>query len=138
MASVVYHAYHQIREAGQLKLFQSHRPEYKDGEQLRYFIYVDDVVSICLYLFRHRRDSAIYNVGTGHARSFYDLGRAVFQAMGIAESISYIPIPIDIRDKYQYFTEAPMDKLRIVGYTASFITLEEGIERYVTDWLMKA
>ena len=137
MASVVYHAYHQIRETGQLKLFQSHRPDYKDGQQLRDFIYVDDVVSICLYLFRHRRDSAIYNVGTGHARSFYDLGRAVFHAMGIAESISYIPIPIDIRDKYQYFTEARMDKLRKVGYTAPSTTLEEGVRKYVTQLTTK-
>lgn len=137
MASVVYHAFNQIKETGKLKLFQSHNAKYNDGEQLRDFIYVDDVVNICLYMYHHRPASAIYNVGTGKARSFNDLGKAVFKAMGEAENIEYIPIPEDIRDKYQYFTEATVTKLKSTGYTRPFFTLEEGVKKYV-DFLKKA
>jgi ADP-L-glycero-D-manno-heptose 6-epimerase len=131
MASVVYHAYNQIKATGKLKLFQSHNPRYKDGEQLRDFIYVDDVLDICLYMYHQRPASGIYNAGTGKARSFNDLGKAVFQAMGRPENIEYIPIPEDIRDKYQYFTEASMIKLAATGYYKDFLTLEQGVERYV-------
>ena len=132
MASVVFHAFNQIRETGKLKLFQSHHSNFKDGEQLRDFIFVDDVVDICLYMYHHRPASDIYNVGTGHARSFNDLGKAVFKAMDQPENIEYIPIPDDIRDKYQYFTQATMTKLSNAGYKSPFLTLEQGVEKYVT------
>jgi len=136
MASVVFHAFNQIRETGRLKLFQSHNSKFKDGEQLRDFIYVEDIVAVCLFMFHHRPASAIYNVGTGHARSFNDLGRAVFKSMDREENIEYIPIPMDIRDKYQYFTEANMSKLRAAGYEHDFLSLEEGVDAYV-DFLQK-
>ena len=131
MASVVFHAYNQIKETGKLKLFRSHDPKFKDGEQLRDFIYVDDVVNICLYMYHTRPANSIYNVGTGRARSFNDLGKAVFHAMGQPEEIEYIPIPEDIRDKYQYFTEATISKLLATGYKDGFQTLEQGVEKYV-------
>jgi ADP-L-glycero-D-manno-heptose 6-epimerase len=131
MASVIFHAFHQIRETGRLRLFQSHKPAYRDGEQLRDFIYVDDVTNACLYMFDRRPADGIYNLGTGHARTFNDLGRAVFAAMGEPEKIEYIPIPEDIRDKYQYYTEAAMTKLAATGYTNDFLSLEEGVRNYV-------
>lgn len=131
MASVAFHAFNQINATGKLKLFESHDPRYKDGEQLRDFIYLDDVIDICLYMYHSCPANGIYNVGTGKARSFNALGKAVFRAMGQRENIDYIPIPIDIRDKYQYFTEAPMTKLRATGYNKDFITLEKGVEKYV-------
>jgi len=131
MASVVFHAFNQINATGKLKLFQSHNPKFKDGEQLRDFIYLDDVLDICLYMYENRPANGIYNVGTGKARSFDDLGKAVFNAMGQPENIEYIPIPIDIRDKYQYFTEAPMSKLAATGYKKDFLSLEQGVEKYV-------
>ncbi|WP_040497512.1 ADP-glyceromanno-heptose 6-epimerase [Fulvivirga imtechensis] len=131
MASVVWHAYNQIRETGGMKLFRSHNPEYKDGEQMRDFVYVKDVVDVCYWLMHHRRDSGIYNLGSGKARTFLDLTQAVFKAMGKKESISFIDTPEDIRDKYQYFTEANMDKLCSIGYSRKFHELEEGVEEYV-------
>jgi len=131
MASVVFHAFNQIRETGKLKLFRSHNPNFKDGEQLRDFIYIDDVINICLYMYHNRPANGIYNVGTGKARSFNDLGKAVFKSMGQPENIEYIPIPEDIRDKYQYFTEATMSKLTKTGYKSEFLSLEQGVEKYV-------
>ena len=131
MASVVYHAFNQIKETGKLKLFKSHNANFKDGEQLRDFIYVDDVVDICLYMYHQRPANGIYNAGTGKARSFNDLGKAVFKSMGVDENIEYIPIPEDIRDKYQYFTEATMSKLIKTGYKHNPISLEQGVEKYV-------
>jgi ADP-L-glycero-D-manno-heptose 6-epimerase len=136
MASVVFHSYNQIKESGKLKLFKSHKPEYADGEQLRDFVYVADVVDVCLFLFdkitQHTAiENGIYNLGSGKARSFNDLAKAVFTAMKVEPSIEYIPTPEDIRDKYQYFTEAKMKKLKQVGFTQSFKTLEEGVTNYV-------
>ena len=131
MASVIYHAYHQIRQTGRLKLFQSHDLRYKDGEQLRDFIYVDDVVDICLFCYRTRPADGIYNVGTGKANTFNELAHSVFGAMQLPASIEYIPIPTDIRDKYQYFTEASMDKLRNQGYDPAFTSIREGAEKYI-------
>ena len=136
MASVVWHAYNQVKETEQMKLFRSHNPEFKDGEQMRDFIYVKDVVDVCYWLMHHRKDSGIYNLGSGGARTFLDLTKAVFMAMGKDEKISFIDTPEDIRDKYQYFTEANMDKLRGIGYSRKFHTLEEGVEEYV-DILQK-
>lgn len=135
MASVIMHAFNQIQESGGMKLFASHNPDYKDGEQLRDFVYVKDVVSVCIYLMEQRPESGLYNLGTGQARSFKDLALATFSALGKADNISFIPTPEDIRDKYQYFTEANMDKLINSGYSKKFYTLEEGVEDYVKHYL---
>lgn len=137
MASVVFHAFQQITATGGMKLFRSHRPDFKDGEQLRDFVYVKDVCDVCIFLMEHRRNSGLYNLGSGRARTFLDLARNTFQAMGREERITFIDTPADIRDKYQYFTEAPMEKLRSIGYTKPFHTLEEGIADYVKDYLLK-
>lgn len=136
MASVIWHAYNQIKETGGMKLFRSHNPQYKDGEQMRDFVYVKDVVDVCYWLMHHRKNSGIYNLGSGKARTFLDLTRAVFAAIGKEENISFIDTPEDIRDKYQYFTEASMDKLKSIGYPKEFHTLEEGVREYVHGYLM--
>ncbi len=125
MASVIWHAYRQILSNGSLKLFKSHKPEYQDGEQIRDFIYVKDLVDVCIFLMEHRKNSGIYNLGTGKARSFNDLGKSTFKALGKPVQINYIDTPLDIRDKYQYFTEANMKKLIDIGYTKPFYSLEE-------------
>lgn len=138
MASVVYHAFNQIRDTGGMKLFRSHRPDFKDGEQQRDFIYVKDLCDVCLFLMEHRKHSGLYNLGSGQARSFLDLARATFAAMGKPERISFIDTPIDIRDKYQYFTEADMSRLRSIGYDKPFRSLEEGIADYVVNYLAAA
>ena len=135
MASVILHAHRQIKKTGAMKLFKSHKPEFKDGEQLRDFVYVKDVVDVIYFLMNHRKDSGIYNLGTGKARSFIDLTRSTFNAIGIDENISFIDTPEDIKDKYQYFTEANMEKLRGIGYTKEFYTLEDGVEDYVKNYL---
>lgn len=132
MASVVYHAFNQIKATGKVKLFQSHHADFKDGEQLRDFIHVDDVTDICLYLYKHKTEPGIYNVGTGKTRSFNDLVTAIFDALRLEPQIEYIPTPVDIRDKYQYYTRAEMDKLFATGYAAdSLLSLEEGVAQYV-------
>ena len=137
MASVIWHAYQQITKNGTLKLFKSHRSDFKDGEQMRDFIYVKDLIDVCIFLMEHRKNSGIYNLGTGKARSFNDLGVATFQALGLTPTIEYIDTPADIRDKYQYFTEATMQKLRSIGYDKSFTSLEDGVEDYVQNYLVK-
>ena len=135
MASVILHAFRQIKETGKMKLFRSHNPSYKDGEQLRDFIYVKDVVEVCHFLLNHRKDSGIYNLGTGTARTFLDLVKSTFNALKISPNISFIDTPEDIRDKYQYFTEAKMSKLISAGYTKRFASLEEGVADYVSQYL---
>ena len=135
MASVIFHAFNQITKTGGMKLFASHNPEYKDGEQLRDFVYVKDVVSVCLFLMDNQPKNGLYNLGTGQARTFLDLTKATFKAMGKEEQISFVPTPEDIRDKYQYFTEADMSKLKGVGYSEPFYSLEEGVEDYVKHYL---
>ncbi len=135
MASVVWHAFFQILDTGRMKLFRSHHPDYKDGEQQRDFIFVEDVVDVCYFLMHHRQHSGIYNLGTGKARTFLDLTRAVFKAMDKEEKINFIDTPVDIRDRYQYFTQAEMKKLRSIGYQKPFTPLEEGIEKYVREYL---
>ncbi|WP_339699705.1 ADP-glyceromanno-heptose 6-epimerase [uncultured Roseivirga sp.] len=135
MASVIMHAFNQIDKTGAMKLFRSHNPEFKDGEQMRDFVYVKDVVDVCYFLMHHRRDSAIYNLGSGKARTFLDLVRATFKAMDKKEDISFIDTPADIRDKYQYFTEANMAKLKSIGFTQEFTSLEAGVEDYVKSYL---
>lgn len=139
MASVVLHAYRQIKETGKVKLFKSHVSEFADGAQLRDFIYIDDIVNICLYFYQNHTTapSAIYNAGTGQARTFNDLTTAIFHKLAMPVSIEYIDIPADIRDKYQYYTQAEMGKLFSTGYPKKFNSLEEGVEKYV-DFLMKS
>ena len=136
MASVIFHAFNQISKTGGMKLFRSHNPEYKDGEQLRDFVYVKDVVSVCLFLMENKPESAIYNLGSGKARTFLDLTKNTFKAMGKEENISFIDTPEDIRDKYQYFTEADMSKLIDAGYDKGFTSLEDGVKDYVTNYLI--
>ncbi|HNY07605.1 MAG TPA: ADP-glyceromanno-heptose 6-epimerase [Bacteroidales bacterium] len=137
MASVILHSFHQINETGKVKLFKSHRPDFEDGKQLRDFVYVKDVVEVISFLMNHSVNSGIYNLGTGKARSFLDLATATFHAMEKSVNIQFIDTPVDIRDKYQYFTEAKMDKLRNAGYAAEFTSLENGISDYVRQYLLK-
>lgn len=136
MASVIFHAYHQIRDTGKMKLFRSHNAEYLDGEQKRDFIYVKDAVDVLFFILTTEISSGIYNLGTGRSRSFMDLTRSVFSAMGQEENIEFIDTPEDIRDKYQYFTQANMHKLFEAGYLIPFSTLEQGIDDYVKNYLM--
>jgi ADP-L-glycero-D-manno-heptose 6-epimerase len=135
MASVIMHAYNQIKEKGLVKLFRSHNSNYKDGEQLRDFVYVKDVVEVCYFFLHHRKNSGIYNLGSGKARTFADLVKNTFIALNKEPNIAFIDTPIDIRDKYQYFTEANMKKLKSIGYSKPFNTLEEGVKDYVQNYL---
>lgn len=136
MASVVFHSFHQIQKTGRAKLFRSHREGCADGMQLRDFIFVKDLVDVLWFLMSHRDHSGIYNLGTGKARSFVDLVNSVFSAMDLDPAIDFIDIPSDIRDKYQYFTEARMEKLRNIGYEKPFTSLEAAVEEYVQGYLL--
>ncbi|MCD4664309.1 MAG: ADP-glyceromanno-heptose 6-epimerase [Bacteroidales bacterium] len=136
MASVIFHAFEQIKKTGKVKLFRSHNPDFEDGKQLRDFIYVKDIVSVIWFLMRHQKNSGIYNLGTGKARTFLDLANATFKSLYLEPNIEFIDTPVDIRDKYQYFTEAKMNKLRSIGYDQPFYSLEEGIEEYVQEFLI--
>ena len=135
MASVVFHTVRQIRETGMMKLFRSHRPDIADGHQSRDFIYVKDVVDICYFLLAQHGPNGLYNVGTGEARTFLDLARATFHAMDLEPRIEFIDTPADIRDTYQYFTQANMEKLRGAGYNKPFWSLEDGVGDYVRNFL---
>jgi ADP-L-glycero-D-manno-heptose 6-epimerase len=135
MASVIFHSFNQIRKNGLVKLFKSHRPDFKDGQQLRDFVYVKDVIKICYWLMQHQPASGIYNLGTGKARSFDDLVKSTFAGLDLEPRIEYIDMPEDIRNTYQYFTEAKMDKLRRAGYMDDFYTLERGVDDYVRHYL---
>ena len=135
MASVIFHAFNQIKNTGKVKLFRSHNPDYKDGEQLRDFVYVKDLVDVIVFLIRNKPASGLYNLGTGKARTFVDLAKATFSALGLSPNIEFIDTPEDIRDKYQYFTEANMQKLINAGYQFPFTNLEDGIEDYVNQYL---
>lgn len=137
MASVIFHSYHQINNNGQVKLFRSHNPNYTDGGQLRDFVYVKDVVNVIWFLYSTKIKSGIYNLGSGKARTFLDLAKATFKALNVEPNIEFIDTPIDIRDKYQYFTEANMNKLVSAGYSKKFTSLEEGVNDYVTNYLLK-
>ena len=136
MASVIFHAFNQINKTDGMKLFRSHNENYKDGEQLRDFIYVKDVVNVCLFLMEQEQPSGIYNLGSGKARTFLDLTKNTFKAMGKEPNIGFIDTPEDIRDKYQYYTEADMQKLIDAGYKTPFHTLEEGVADYVSNYLI--
>ncbi len=135
MASVIFHAFNQISETGRMKLFRSHKPEFADGMQMRDFIYVKDIASIISFLFEHRPESGLYNAGTGKARAFLHLVQAVFAALERKPEIDFVDTPEDIRDKYQYFTEADMSKLISKGYSKPFVSLEDGVKDYVCGYL---
>ncbi|MEO6818253.1 MAG: ADP-glyceromanno-heptose 6-epimerase [Ginsengibacter sp.] len=142
MASVIFHSFKQIIEHGFVKLFKSHKDGFKDGEQLRDFIYVKDVLNICYWFLESSRQvpssfiSGIYNVGTGKARTFNDLVKSTFNAMDLETQIEYIDMPEDIRNTYQYFTEADMHKIKDAGYNAPFYSLEEGVDDYIRNYML--
>ena len=138
MASVILHAFRQIKETGAMKLFRSHNQDFKDGEQMRDFVYVKDVVDVLFFLFKDQKTSGIYNLGSGKARPFLDLVKATFKAMDVEDDISFIDTPIDIRDNYQYFTEANMQKLKSIGFTQEFTSLENGVKDYVKNYLIES
>ena len=142
MASVIWHAFNQIQKDGVVKLFKSHKEGFKDGEQLRDFVYVKDVVSVIGWMMDgmlkgewKREQNGLYNLGTGKARSFIDLVKATFAGLDMQPNIVFIDMPEDIRDKYQYFTEANMQKLRKAGYAKTFYSLEAGVDDYVRHYL---
>jgi ADP-L-glycero-D-manno-heptose 6-epimerase len=136
MASVVLHSFNTISKTGKMKLFRSHHKNYKDGEQSRDFVYVDDIADVMLYFMENQEYPGIYNVGTGKARSFLDLTQSVFSSLKLHPNISFIDTPVDLRGRYQYFTEANINKLREIGYTKPFTELEEGVDKYVGEYLM--
>ena len=142
MASVIWHSFNQIKKDGIVKLFKSHRPDFKDGEQLRDFVYVKDVLKVISWMMSCMimkewtiEKNGLYNIGTGKARSFYDLATATFSGLDLKPNIVFIDMPEDIRDKYQYFTEAKMQKLKKAGYSETFYSLEEGVDDYVRNYL---
>jgi ADP-L-glycero-D-manno-heptose 6-epimerase len=143
MASVIWHAFNQIKKDGVVKLFRSHKKGFKDGEQLRDFIYVKDVVNVIGWMMQsmaHRlwtiNKNGIYNLGTGTARAFNDLVKATFAGLDMPANINFIDMPEDIRDTYQYFTQANMQKLKNAGYTQPFYSLEAGVDDYVRGYLV--
>jgi ADP-L-glycero-D-manno-heptose 6-epimerase len=146
MASVIWHSFNQIKANGLVKLFRSHNPNFKDGEQLRDFVYVKDLVKVMLWMMEtvdgrqstvnsQALTSGLYNIGTGTARSFYALASSTFKGLDLEPNIEFVEMPVDIRDKYQYFTEANMQKLHDAGYTEQFYTLEAGVDDYVRNFL---
>ncbi|MDB4583085.1 ADP-glyceromanno-heptose 6-epimerase [Draconibacterium sp.] len=135
MSSVILHAFNTIKKTKKFQLFKSHHADYKDGEQSRDFIYVEDIADVMMYFMENQNNSGIYNVGTGKARSFWDLTTSVFNSMELDPDISFVDTPVDLRGRYQYFTEAKVQKLRDIGYTKPFTELEEGVDRYVGEYL---
>ncbi len=135
MSSVVYKAFHQIRDKGSMKLFQSHRPDYRDGEQLRDFVYIRDCTKVIAWLLENPSVSGLFNVGYGSARSFKELVTATFSALGKQPVIDYIPMPESLRDKYQYYTCADITKLRSAGFSEELTSIEDGIQEYVQQYL---
>lgn len=137
MASVIFHTVRQIKATGGMKLFRSHRSDFEDGQQSRDFIYVKDVISVMYWLYQNQPEHGLYNLGTGTARSFMDLATNTFLAMGLEPNISFIDTPADIRETYQYFTQADMRKLQVAGYDRGFYSLEDGIKDYVQNYLLE-
>ena len=142
MASVIWHSFNQIKKDGVVKLFKSHRPDFEDGKQLRDFVYVKDLIQVIFWMMNEmlneqwaQGNNGLYNLGTGTARSFEDLVKATFQGLDLENKIEFVDMPMDIRDKYQYFTEANMNKLKAIGYKNDFYTLEEGVDDYVRNYL---
>ncbi|MBU46100.1 MAG: hypothetical protein CMD28_01590 [Flavobacteriales bacterium] len=132
----MFQAVNQIKKTGEMHLFKSHNPKYKDGEQLRDFVYVKDIIDALIFMMTKKSENGLYNLGSGIARTFNDLVNTTFEAMNIRSNISYIDTPLDIRATYQYFTQADMSKLQSAGYNKSFITLEDGVNDYVKNYLL--
>ena len=137
MRSVVHKAFEQVRDKGKVRLFKSYKPEYKDGEQKRDFIYVKDAVDMTLFFLEHEDKNGIFNIGTGRAQTWIELVTALFKAVGKPVNIEYVDMPEDIREKYQYFTEANLTKLRNAGYAKPIMNVEEGVTDYVKQYLLK-
>lgn len=137
MRSVVHQIFPFAQRGEAFPLFKSHHPDYEDGGQLRDFVWIGDCVNVMLWLLDHPKVNGLFNMGTGQARSFADLARAVYVACGAEPKIAFRDMPEELRGKYQYFTQADMNKLRAAGYTAPFTSLEEGVRQYVQDFLMK-
>lgn len=139
MSSVVYQSFNQIKDVGEVKLFKSHRPDYKDGEQLRDFVYVKDVVRAMIELIDAGKKkpslSGIYNLGTGEARSFHDLVKATFKSMDREPKIKFIDMPVELRNQYQYYTQADMGKLKKALPKFKFMKLEDAVDDYVRNHL---
>ena len=135
MASAVFHLYKQVQESGTVRLFRSHVPGIADGEQRRDFIYIKNVLDVCMFFMKEQPPPGIYNLGTGQARSFHELAHAVFAAMKKPPHIQFVDTPLSIRDNYQYYTKAEIAKLRAAGYDETFNTLEEGVSDYVSNYL---
>ncbi len=138
MASVVYHFYNQLIKTGEVNLFKSHKEEYGHGEQKRDFIYVNDLIDVMLYFKQSasKCENGLYNIGTGNARTYNELAQAIFKAIDKKPNINYIDTPEDIRDKYQYFTEADMTKVKSVGCTIEFTSLEDSVAHYINEYLV--
>lgn len=138
MSSVIFKAFHQIKETGKVKLFKSYKKEYKDGGQMRDFVYVKDCVNVMWWLLKNPKVNGIFNLGTGQARSWNDLIKAVFTAMKKKANIEYIAMPEALRNQYQYFTEAEMSKLKKTGCPVKFASLEDSVRDYVVNYLQKS
>jgi ADP-L-glycero-D-manno-heptose 6-epimerase len=136
MRSVVHKSFGQVRETGVIRLFKSHRPDYRDGEQKRDFLYVKDAVAMTLYLAANEKVGGLFNIGSGQARTWLDLARAVFAALKREPKIEFVEMPEGIRDKYQYFTEANLARLRAAGYAAPVTSLEDAVSDYVGNYLV--
>ncbi len=137
MRSVVHKAFEQVRDTGKVKLFKSYRNDFKDGEQKRDFIYIKDAVDITLFFLERRELNGIFNVGTGKAQTWIELVTALFDAMNKPVNIEFIGMPVDIRNKYQYFTEANIKKLRAAGYIKPIMSVQEGVKDYIKNYLLK-
>lgn len=137
MASIIFHAFRQISETGQMRLFKSYLDSYQDGEQQRDFIYVKDICKVVKFVIEHEEINGLFNLGTGKAESFNQLAYMIFDAMGIKRNISYIEMPEHLKKKYQYFTEAKIDRLRDAGYREQFFSLRDGVMDYVQNYLMR-
>jgi len=137
MRSVVHKAFEQVRDTGKVRLYKSRKPEYKDGEQMRDFIYIKDTVDMTLFFLDKKDKNGLFNIGAGKARTWNDLVKALFNAMGKPVNIEYIDLPDKLADKYQYFTEANLNKIRSIGYTAPVTSLEDGVTDYVKNYLLK-
>ena len=137
MASVIFHSFNKITETGEMGLFKSYKEGFEDGRQLRDFVYVKDICKVLMFMMKHSEINGLFNLGTGKARSFYDLCVNTFKAMDKPVNIKFIDMPESLRSKYQYYTQAHMDKLQKVGYNEPFYSLEEGIDDYVRNYLAK-
>ena len=136
MASVVFHAFHQIKESGRMRLFKSYRSDYENGAQRRDFVYIKDVLQVLMHFMENRKNSGIYNLGSGHSHTFLQLAQGVFKALNAPEAIDFIEMPEDIRDNYQYYTQASMQRIKEAGYTHDFWNFEEAITDYVQHYLI--